>query len=510
MRIRFAGLLTLVVALPGLAAGQDAPMAPRQLSLADAINLARQNSPAYLQTLNDEDPAAANVRSAYGALLPSISSNGGVQYSRAGRQTIANQIFSQGSSTIGSSYSVSASLGISYGKLLAPAQSKALQRVTEENIASAGVNLTFDVTNQYLTVLRSQASVQVAEQQVSRNQDFLAQARARFQVGRGNMVEVRQAEVTKTRADVQLLQARQREAEAKIELLRRMGIPAPEDVGTIVLTEQFALTRPDFDLGTLQRMAHEQNPQLRAADAQVSASSIGVRSAKSDYLPSFSVSTGISGFTQDGTNVNALIQGQITGAQGQVANCEFQNGILERLTSPHPAPNGGIIADCNAYAGLDASGTALLPDVEQQIRDANSDFPFGFTRSPWSISFGVSLPIFDGFSRAARVSQARAQEDDARETLRAQRLQIDGQVQVQVLAVRTAYQAAIIADTNRTSASDQLTLANERYRLGSGTALEVADAQNAVTQAEADYVNAVYDYHAAVVGLEATVGRPLR
>ena len=79
-----------------------------------------------------------------------------------------------------------------------------------------------------------------------------------------------------------------------------------------------------------------------------------------------------------------------------------------------------------------------------------------------------------------------------------------------LLAVRTAYQAAVIADTNRVAARDQLTLANERYRLGSGTALEVADAQNAVTQAEADYVNSVYDYHSAVVGLEATVGRPLR
>ncbi len=510
MRIRFVRLLALLVVVPGLAAGQAGTVAPRQLSLTDAINLARQHSPAYLQTLNDEGPAAANVRSAYGALLPSISSSAGVRYSRSGRQTIANQIFSQGSSTIGSDYNISASLGLSYGKLLAPSQQKALQQVTEENIASAGVNLVYDVTTQYLAVLRAQASVQVAEQQVARNQDFLAQARAQFQVGRGNMVEVRQAEVTKTRADVQLLQARQREAEAKIELLRRMGIPAPADVGTITLTEQFALTEPDFDLGTLQQMAHEQNPQLRAADAQVNAASLGVRSAKSEYLPSFSVSTGISGFTQDATNVDPLIQGQIASAQSQVANCEFQNGILERLTSPHPAPNGGIINDCNAYAGLDASGTALQPEIAQQIRDANSDFPFKFTRSPWSISFGLSLPIFDGFSRAARVSAARAQQDDARETLRAQRLQIDGQVQVQVLAVRTAYQAAIIADTNRTSAADQLTLANERYRLGSGTALEVADAQNAVTQAEADYVNAVYDYHTAVVGLEATVGRPLR
>jgi outer membrane protein len=193
-----------------------------------------------------------------------------------------------------------------------------------------------------------------------------------------------------------------------------------------------------------------------------------------------------------------------------VTNCAFQNAILERLTSPHPSPNGGIIPDCNEFAGLDASGTRLLPEVEQSIRDANSGWPFGYTRQPWSISLGVSLPLFDGFSRAARVSQARASADDARESLRSQQLLIDGQVQAELLAVTTNWQAAQIADTNRTAAQEQLTLARERYRLGSGTALEVADAQNAVTQAEASYINAVYDYHTAVVGLEAAVGRPLR
>ena len=45
---------------------------------------------------------------------------------------------------------------------------------------------------------------------------------------------------------------------------------------------------------------------------------------------------------------------------------------------------------------------------------------------------------------------------------------------------------------------------------GAGTALEVSDAQNAVQQAEGDYVNAVYDYHKAIAALEAAVGRPLR
>ncbi len=503
------GLLVLG-ALPAVLVSQEPVVVPQSLSLADALNLARRHSPAYRQAQNDEGPAAAQVRSAYGNLLPSISSSAGVGYSRAGRQTLANQIFSQGSSTISSSYNIGVSMGLSYGNFLAPSQAKAQQAATDAFIAAASNDLGADVTNQYLMVLRADASVEVARQQVDRNANFLAQAQAIFEVGRGNMVEVRQAEVAKANADVQLLRSEQQAVEARIELLRRIGVPAGPDVASLTLSEQFVLAEPHWDLATLQRDARMQNPALRAAEAQDDAAGIGVRIARSAYLPSFSISTGISGFTQQATDVDPLIAGQIAGAQGAVTNCAFQNAILERLTSPHPAPGGGIIPDCNAYAGLDASGTALLPEVEQRIRDANSGWPFRFTRQPWSISFGVSLPIFDGFAREARVSQARAQADDAREALRAQRLLVDGQVQAQLLAVTTNWRAAQIADANRVAAADQLTLANERYRVGSGTALEVADAQNAVTQAEAGYVNAVYDYHTAVVGLEAAVGHTLR
>jgi outer membrane protein TolC len=329
-------------------------------------------------------------------------------------------------------------------------------------------------------------------------------------VGQASLIDVRQAEVAKARADVQLLRARQAATEARIELLVRLGLPAGPSVDQLQLSETFALTEPNFDAEALTAMALGENPTLRSLEAREEASRIGVRSARSEYLPSFSVSTGLSGFTQEFTNTDVLVQNALGGAIGSAQNCTFQNGILSRLTSPHPSPNGGIVPDCNAFAGLDATGTQLLPEVQQGILDRNSVFPFNFSRQPWSIRLGVSLPIWDGFSRSARISQARAQQDDASEQVRANRLAVAGQVQGRVAGVRTAWEAARIQELTRTAAREQLQLAQERYRIGNGTALEVADAQNAVTQAEVEYVTAVYDYHLAVVGLEAAVGRPLR
>jgi outer membrane protein TolC len=74
----------------------------------------------------------------------------------------------------------------------------------------------------------------------------------------------------------------------------------------------------------------------------------------------------------------------------------------------------------------------------------------------------------------------------------------------------SAYQAIAVQTKSREAARDQLRLAQDRYRLGSGTSLEVSDAQNAVQRAEGDYVNAVYVYHKSLTALEAAVGRPLR
>ncbi|MES2123288.1 MAG: TolC family protein [Gemmatimonadota bacterium] len=508
---RVGRVLALLLAFsPAMVVAQAVPTTPRQLSLPQALELARRNSPTYRQTLNDADPAAAAVRSAEWARYPTLNASSGVSYTGSGQSTFNGTVFAQSSPTVSSNYRLSASWDLSARNFIGASQSKAQQRATEENITGAGVSLTQAVTSQYVTALRAAATVAVARQQVLRNQDFLELARARNQVGQATILDVRQAEVTKARADVQLLRALQAENDAKIELFRLMGVQTGDGLDSLVLSEAFPLTELRFDISELRRLATEHNPSLRALDAQADAAHLGVRSAKSEYFPSLSISTGLSGYTQQYTDVNALLSNRLSGAQGSAANCQFQNGILSRLTSPHPAPNGGIISDCNAYAGLDATGAALQPEVAQSIRSNNSVFPFSFTRQPVSVSASISLPIWDGFSRSTRVSQARAAEDDAREALRAQALSVDGQLQSRLNAVRTSWLAAAIQDTNRTAAREQLRLAQEKYRIGNGSALEVSDAQNAVTQAEADYVTAVYDYHLAVVGLEAVVGRPLR
>ena len=507
--IRWSGLLVLAVLFPTVAWGQDpaqSPVPPRSvsLSLADALQQARANSPVYLQALNDAGPARWGVRNAYGNLLPSVTASTDVGYTGSGQSNFGGGLTLPTSAFLTSGYSLGIQWQLSGRSLQAPGQQRALQRATDEDIGAASVGLTAEISTQYLTTLQAGAQVAVARQQVRRNEDFLALAKARHKVGQTTLLDVRQAEVTKGTSDVALLRAVQAENEAKLDLLRRMGVEPLVPIDQIALTDSFPVTAPNFQLDSLLALTERQNPVLRSLRARGHAARLDVRAAKTDFLPTLSLRAGWSGFTQQFTNQDLLLRQAVTDAQADAAGCEFDNAVRTGLSL------GGQTANCFSDAGLIDGGGALLDPLAQQIRNQNSVFPFSYTGQPFGANLTVSLPIFTGFSRSLRLSQARAEEDDAEEQVRARRLQVRTDVQARHLGLETAFRAIEVQGASREAARDQLRLAQDRYRLGAGTALDVSDAQNSVQRAEGDYVNAVYDYHKAIAALEAAVGRPLR
>jgi outer membrane protein len=517
--IRWSRILALVALCPHLAGAQDttaalravpaqdttAPRGPGPvvtLSLQEALQQARANSPAYRQTLNDAGPAKWGVRNAYGNFLPSLNVASDLGYTGSGQSNFGGGFVRPTSAFVTSGYNLSLQWQLDGRVLTGPARQKALRRATDEDISGAGVDLRAEIETQYLTTLQAGAQVAVARQQVVRNAEFLKLANARYQVGQATLLDVRQAEVTKGQSDVALLRAVQAENEAKLDLLRRMGVEPPAPVDRIALSDSFPVTAPAYSLDSLLALADEQNPALRSLRARRKAASLGVRAAKSEFLPTLSAQAGWSGFTQQFTNEGVLIDQTLADAQLQAASCQSNNQVRAAV--------GLSTADCFGEAGLNPQGTGLDPAVSQSIHTSNDVFPFDYTGQPFQASLRVSLPIFTGFGRSLRLSQARADEDDADESARARRLQVRSDVHARYLALQTSYQAISVQAANREAARDQLRLAQDRYRLGAGTSLEVSDAQNAVQRAEGDYVNAIYDYHKAITALEAAVGRPLR
>jgi outer membrane protein len=468
---------------------------PASLSLSDAISIAREHNPAYRQTLNNRTAAAWNERGAYTSLvLPSVTASGGVSYTGPGQQRFLTNTFSQSVSTVSSNYSLSLNYELSSATLSAPGLRRAQANAVDADIVGAGQALVANVTTQYLNVLQAIDNARVAQRQLARNDDALKLAQARYAVGRASLIDVRQAQVARGQTEVALLRARTATSIEKLRLFEQLGVTPPTTIEAIVLSDTFAVQQPIWKLEDLLTMAAEQNPSLKALRARETAAAWGTRSAVASYGPSLNASAGWSGFTQQFTNVNPIILSSQAQYGSLYQSCQDDNRIR---TNAGLSPN-----DCSVYVWGSAN--------EQQLRAQNSVFPFNFTSQPFQARLTITLPLFANFQRPAQVAEAKATQQDAEESVRARGLGVQTEVSQAYLNLMAAFQTIAIQDTNRTAAQEQLQLATDRYTIGSGSFLELQDAQVASLRAASDYVGAVYDYHRALAALEAAVGRSLR
>ena len=110
--IRWSGLLVLACVLPASAPAQDSslvslPQRSVNLSLAEALQQARGNSPMYRQALNDASPAKWGVRNAYGNLLPSVVASSDFGYTGSGQSNFGGGFTRPTSAFLTSGYSLS-------------------------------------------------------------------------------------------------------------------------------------------------------------------------------------------------------------------------------------------------------------------------------------------------------------------------------------------------------------------------------------------------------------------
>ena len=495
------GAALVLMAAVGIASAPAGVSAQERinLSLEEAIRIAKDGNPAFLSATNDLDRAAWQVREAYGQFLPSVIAGGGAQYEYAGVQRFG--IFSSTDIAVGttdyllSNYFLSVNWSINGNTFFQARSARANQRAAEARGAADEFALEATVTLQYLAALTARDAVEVAEGQVARWEQNFALIGARVDAGAALSTEGKQSEVDLGRARVALLRAENLYRTEVARLMEQLGT----DLGApLELASDFAVFEPDWDRRELIEMATSGHPGLRAALASEASASAQVNQARSSYFPTVSASAVWSGFTRQVGNRDYVVQQ----AQGSVdrrrRSCQFDNALLAHLQE---LP-GLTMDDCSKYV--------LTEPMRQQVLTANETFPFDFTGQPLSLRLAVSFPVFEGFARQRNIAHAQADRRDAMYARRAEELRLRAAVTQSYDDLVTAYRALRIQERNLEVASEQLELARRRYALGAAPFLELLDAEDSMAQSERDHLAAVYDVHAAIWSLEAAVGRRLR
>ncbi|MGH7689509.1 MAG: TolC family protein [Gemmatimonadaceae bacterium] len=490
MRLSVSAVLLAFVGQAALAQGSAPPSGPT-LSLEQAIALARQTNPTYLQTVTGRRTADAAVRAAYGAFLPSLSSSFGAGYQAAGSQIFQGLSFTGSSDAVTSHYNLGVNYSLSAASFMTPKLEKANRDATEANISGQAEALRANVTSAYLDALAAQASASLQDTLVITAQGQLDLAKAKMQVGQGTILDVNSAEVALGQAQIAALTAHNTSDVALVTLYQQIGTPEPTGVQ---LTTTFNATLPQVALDSMLVLARGRNPAIQALRASQRAAVIGVSTAKARYTPTLSLSTGWGGNTYQYTNSDYLVGRAQAGAVGNYASCIQQDSLRS---------GAGL-------ASVGCPSPTLTPGEINEIRSANSVFPFRFTGSPLSVSATLSLPIFDGFSREQSVQQAIASKESAEYQLKAQELQTRTQVTQAFLNLQLAGKTIGLREQNASQAREEYQFAQDRYRVGQATYLDVTTAHGTFVQAEVDRLNSIYDYQKAFAALENAVGRPLR
>jgi outer membrane protein len=136
------------------------------------------------------------------------------------------------------------------------------------------------------------------------------------------------------------------------------------------------------------------------------------------------------------------------------------------------------------------------------------DRPFADLPSNWYVGAAMTFPIFEGLSTAYSVNQNKAQLRAAQENLEVLRQNITKEVNQAYLNVKTGWELIRATKKALEAARENLRLAWGRYQAGVGTIIEFTDAQVQFSQADLNFVQALYNYRVYEAQLDKAIGRP--
>jgi outer membrane protein len=289
-----------VLALSTIAAAAGAQMpgdSLRPISLQEAVQLAQRNAPAAVQARGTMRTTSSQIRSAYGAYLPSLSSSAGQNKQSAQRfDALRNQVINSNSPW---NYSAGLSTSLElwdgmrrYNDLRAR---RADVDAAEANETSVKFSVALQVKTQYANVLAARESEASARAQLEQARASQRASIARVTAGAATVSDSLRAAITVGNARLAILTAQNSIRVASATLTRLVGTPFmvtanPGD------TANFAIV-PIDSIGIFKMAL--QGPAVQQAEMALTAAAASERSSKSTYMPRISMSYNYSGSGTD-------------------------------------------------------------------------------------------------------------------------------------------------------------------------------------------------------------------
>jgi outer membrane protein len=331
-----------------------------RMTLAEAVERARDHAPRLAQLHAQEQAAEAGERGARAARLPALDLNAG--YSR--NSNVPELVLATPGQpprtvfpSIPDQYRLRAGLSLpllSGGRMSAGVDAAAdLLAAARSDRLGAEHDLVLETITTYWSLVTARQSESVLAEAIATFEAHLKDARNRQELGLAARNEVLAVQVERDRAELDQLRAAAAAALAQDDLARLTGlaegtpIEAAEPAGAGVPAPE--------PLAALQAAAVAQRPELRALRARADAAEASVRSARSSRQPQLGLSAGF-----DYANPNPRILPLAP---------EWKTSWSVGLSASWTAFDGGRTAAAMAQASAQAEATRhQLADLEARVR----------------------------------------------------------------------------------------------------------------------------------------------
>jgi outer membrane protein len=176
---------------------------------------------------------------------------------------------------------------------------------------------------------------------------------------------------------------------------------------------------------------------------------------------------------------------ELAGVKAQIKSAEAD--LVSARRSAYPS--------LNARGAYDYSGNDDPLDHELDHR--------------WQVGVSLNWPLFTGYRQTAQVSESQANVRRLNALYENQILSVIEEVTQAYLTVNEAGEAIKTAETALRQAKENLDMAEGRYKTGVSDSIELSDAQVLYTESRSSLVQAMYEHHKALAGLEFAVGGQL-
>ena len=319
------------------------------LSLNEAVNIALHRNTALQKSVNNISSSESNLKAAWGSLLPSVSAQGGWQWSYSKQQgtpiNIGSFVYTPPSTTTQTrNYSAGASASLTLFDGLASITNVSLSQKELESaklqLENLKQNTVFQTISLYYTVINNQQLLKVKEDNVAWNKRNVETVSERNKLGAVTLADVYSAQVQEGNAELDLIQTKNNLEVSKSQLLYFLGLD-------VLQSYSFSDSLTNQEENILQTNISDQYAGLDAMVKEALSNRADYKSAVLDYESA---------------------QNGITVAEG---------GYFPRLTNSY---------NYNTYAN--------------QLSDLNKSKNF-------SVGLNLNIPIFEGFSIDNRVELAK-------------------------------------------------------------------------------------------------------